>query len=709
MDFSRNFNLSTRHPDHFPAALSYLQRGWSVIPVFGEQQPERQKAAAVSWKTFQHKHASTEMLAFWFRQQGYQLAIITGQISRLAVLDLDSPQQFANFQEQHPDLTITYSVATKRGFHLYFHVPAHLNTRSLRGEGLDWQWEGRYVVAPPSQVAGHRYSVSSQRQIRTVTQADLERIEQFVGIPVSHQPGSLGDPEMSELELVNLYRKHAQPGNRNNALFQAALRARDRGFSANAVSGILLPEYTNGGVDTLSTYVNMADAPIARAREAHATIRSAFSRPPRPVVATSTTLPTVLMEALFQSGQAATVRLLNALYQLGYRAGMYISREEALAALSGTVGSHSIRKALASGLFSFTEQRENPSPAPPTHKKHAAIHSSQRPISKCFEIKHSKPSENLSRGRFTRFYRIPSTRELANKLGVGLRLVQDQLPADALKSAKETRKAVHRAYLERRPGKYPSKWLAKRLGVSVITKNRYDREIPDLHKHETHSSKRIGWHNLDELSTDLAEIGGVYLMDEQGKKYPLSKGLAAALLKQGRALTLMRRSVNSYWIGSKWDGNPDEWLTHIQTRKHKLPAADFRSYWQDLENSPAARMPRNRVKTAQIPLDTAPMADSTDRYVKAPKNASSGIVDSSYELKALHDLHERINALCSPDQHISLRTLHGLLRDHSSATIRKAVGRIAERSNVSNPVGLLITLLKSQKTVTHLTELHKTP
>lgn len=116
-------------------------------------------------------------------------------------------------------------------------------------------------------------------------------------------------------------------------------------------------------------------------------------------------------------------------------------------------------------------------------------------------------------------------------------------------------------------------------------------------------------------------------------------------------------------------------------------------------------MPLNRVKTAQISIHTNAAADVPQSSYSARRNASNGVMDSTYELKALHDLYVRINALCSADQHISMQTLHGLLRDHSIATIQRAVGQIAERNNVSNPVGLLVTMLKSQKTIATLADL----
>ena len=65
------------------AALDFLSRGWSVIPI-----RETEKRPAVAWKAFQRKCASEETVHDWFsRAPNSNVAIVTGALSGLVVLD----------------------------------------------------------------------------------------------------------------------------------------------------------------------------------------------------------------------------------------------------------------------------------------------------------------------------------------------------------------------------------------------------------------------------------------------------------------------------------------------------------------------------------------------------------------------------------------------------------------------------------------------
>ncbi|MGB7340273.1 MAG: hypothetical protein WBC91_15350 [Phototrophicaceae bacterium] len=179
-------------------------------------------------------------------------------------------------------------------------------------------------------------------------------------------------------------------------------------------------------------------------------------------------------------------------------------------------------------------------------------------------------------GRPTDFYRMPSNAELAQILNVRLSSISDPLTLDDLKSAKKTRQVLHYRFIERRPGKYSTKWLSKRIGISKVTKNRYERELTNLHKRPTHTIKPIYWNTLDEISEEY-DVPGQFLEDEQGKRYPAKRVIAIKLLKQNLKVRLMTRGFNYYWVGNRFEADTSALVTVI-VNNHKLPEPDFGTY-----------------------------------------------------------------------------------------------------------------------------------
>ena len=162
----------------FAAACAYVTCGWSVIPVWGNQQPDRAKVAAVAWTAYQHRRPSANELHSWFVHRRYTgLAVVTGRVSQLVVLNFDDHDLYVQFQDQYPDLATTYTVETRRGCHLYFRCLQGVPSRKVLG--VDLQSDGRYVVAPPTVIEGHSYQGNDDTFSRTLTTADIQRIQAF--------------------------------------------------------------------------------------------------------------------------------------------------------------------------------------------------------------------------------------------------------------------------------------------------------------------------------------------------------------------------------------------------------------------------------------------------------------------------------------------------------------------------------------------------
>lgn len=134
------------------AALGYIARGWSVIIV-----EPRGKRPLVRWEEFQRRRPDESELRSWLgRRPDANLAVVTGAVSGLVVLDVDPRHggiaSLARWERQHGALPHTIEAQTGGGGrHLYFaHPGGQLRNRVGLAPGLDLRGDGGLVVAPPS-------------------------------------------------------------------------------------------------------------------------------------------------------------------------------------------------------------------------------------------------------------------------------------------------------------------------------------------------------------------------------------------------------------------------------------------------------------------------------------------------------------------------------------------------------------------------------
>jgi hypothetical protein len=129
-------------------AREYASRGLSVIPL----EPKGKKPL-VEWKRYQSVKPTDEELQEWFGEHPERnIGIVTGAISGLVVVDLDSPEAIQFAEEQ--SFPVPPIVETPRGYHLYFAYPGDRSVRNFQKRddlpGIDLRGDGGYVVAPPS-------------------------------------------------------------------------------------------------------------------------------------------------------------------------------------------------------------------------------------------------------------------------------------------------------------------------------------------------------------------------------------------------------------------------------------------------------------------------------------------------------------------------------------------------------------------------------
>lgn len=138
-----------------PTALAYLSRGWSVIPVGPNKQP------LVLWKEFQNRRATPEeMVTWWTNNPDAQIGIVTGQISNLTVIDVESDGDFTLVKDK------TFMVETGgKGRHYYFQYEKEFKNAVRIFPSVDIRSEGGYVVGPGSSTSKGPYTVIRETDV----------------------------------------------------------------------------------------------------------------------------------------------------------------------------------------------------------------------------------------------------------------------------------------------------------------------------------------------------------------------------------------------------------------------------------------------------------------------------------------------------------------------------------------------------------------
>lgn len=132
-----------------PLALSYLDRGWSVIICGADKKP------ILPWKIYQERRATPEELVKWFTDYpDAQVGIVTGRVSNLTVIDIEAAGDL-NFINDN-----TYTVRTGGGGkHIYYEYESEFKNAVKVFPNIDIRSEGGFVVAAGSTTTKGGYSV----------------------------------------------------------------------------------------------------------------------------------------------------------------------------------------------------------------------------------------------------------------------------------------------------------------------------------------------------------------------------------------------------------------------------------------------------------------------------------------------------------------------------------------------------------------------
>jgi len=208
----------------------YLKNEYSLIPVNGEKKPY------IYWKPFQYKKANIEDIFGWYNKFcDVNIGIVTGEISKLAVIDVDDLNLLPELEELLPEIKETTRVRTRRGYHYYFSLNGDYveSTNSLFGKKLELKSNGNYVVAPPSKIKEHQYVYEIPlSKILPIPKIFLKKEREPVS-PVCVQTRTGRNVEYRKQKTFKLPKYHGQKvgcirqilsrdlqeGERNNSLF----------------------------------------------------------------------------------------------------------------------------------------------------------------------------------------------------------------------------------------------------------------------------------------------------------------------------------------------------------------------------------------------------------------------------------------------------------------------------------------------------------
>lgn len=144
-----NLNKLTTKLDYARAYLHTLK--WSVIPC------GKDKAPRVNWVKYQTELPTDDDLVRWFGDESSnnQIGAVTGPLSEIWVIDLDTYKDGADSVEKHIDSSIT-TICSKTGsggFHFFFKYPKNEEvtcSTSEVGKFVDIKGKNGIIILPPS-------------------------------------------------------------------------------------------------------------------------------------------------------------------------------------------------------------------------------------------------------------------------------------------------------------------------------------------------------------------------------------------------------------------------------------------------------------------------------------------------------------------------------------------------------------------------------
>jgi Bifunctional DNA primase/polymerase, N-terminal/Primase C terminal 1 (PriCT-1) len=193
-------------------ALSLAYKGLAVFPC----RPRDKRPATASGV----KDATTNLdtiRQWWRRNPEFNIAVATGAISGVFVIDVDGPDaeaELRKLEQEHGQLPPTVESITARGRHAFFKMPRSQVRNSVGriAPGVDVRGDGGYVLAPRSiHPSGRPYawSVDSAKEFASAPDWLISKVS---------ESNSSCEKQASPAEWSRLATEGADEGQRNYAL-----------------------------------------------------------------------------------------------------------------------------------------------------------------------------------------------------------------------------------------------------------------------------------------------------------------------------------------------------------------------------------------------------------------------------------------------------------------------------------------------------------
>lgn len=219
----------------YQQAIRYVnQYGWSVIPV------QNKVPQLKSWQEYRARLPNGGELKEWFQNQPLNgIAIVTGRLSNLSVVDVDS--KTVSIAATSPII-----VQTPRGRHFYFKYHEGVTNRVKVMESVDIRSEGGYVVAPGSR--GYSF---------TNPYFSVGKLPSF---PIDLLP-SVSTPKTNPQGWVSTALQNLAPGNRDDTFTKIVGRLHADRYSSGDMLAFLQPHadlvgFTHGELERIINSVS---------------------------------------------------------------------------------------------------------------------------------------------------------------------------------------------------------------------------------------------------------------------------------------------------------------------------------------------------------------------------------------------------------------------------------------------------------------------
>jgi hypothetical protein len=214
------------------------------------------KVPAIAWREYQTRLPTSDELARWFTGVPMNMAVITGVISDVVVIDADDPAALRWCTRHFP--YTPWQTETARGFHLWYRHPGVRVPNRARletGQGrlaIDVRGDGGFVIAPGSiHASGAEYREAgdwniSRDEIPHFWPGWLERPTRTQLPRTNPAPRSTGDVvDRARRYLAAIPLPEIGCGSDNQTLYAACRLVRGFGLNA-ALAEELLWEWAGG-------------------------------------------------------------------------------------------------------------------------------------------------------------------------------------------------------------------------------------------------------------------------------------------------------------------------------------------------------------------------------------------------------------------------------------------------------------------------------